>query len=85
MNYPKALTIAELKSMLEKAEKEIGGDSLVYFWNGDNSEAICGRQKDNAIENMIAFDGEKKAFGLETVNTDWMNDSSGSWMSKVNT
>lgn len=85
MNYPKALTIAELKSLLEKAEKEIGGDSLVYFWNGDRSEAICARQKDNAIKNMVGTDGEKKAFGLETFNIDWMSDSSGSWMSKVNT
>jgi hypothetical protein len=84
MNYPQALTIAELKSLLEKAEKEIGGNSLVYFWNGDNSEAICGRQKDNAIKNMVGTDGEKKALGLETFNIDWMNDLTGSWMHKVN-
>ena len=85
MNYPQALTVAELKSLLEKAEKEIGGNSLVYFWNGDRSEAICARQKNNSIKNMIGTDGDKKAFGLETFNIDWLNDLSGSWMSKVNT
>lgn len=84
MNYPQALTISELKSLLDQAEKEIGGNSLVYFWNGDESEAVCGHQKDNAIKNMIGTDGEKKAFGLETFNVDWMSDSSGSWMKKVN-
>ncbi len=37
MNYPKALTISQLKEILEEAEKQIGGDSLVYFWDGNKN------------------------------------------------
>jgi hypothetical protein len=84
MNYPQALTISELKSLLEEAEQEIGGNSLVYFWNGDNSETVCARQKNTPIKSMIGQDGEKKSLGLETFNIDWLNDSTSSWMHKVN-
>lgn len=85
MNYPKALTISQLKEILEEAEKQIGGDSLVYFWDGNQESAACGNQNKQSIAHYIGGDSDVKTLGLRIFDVASIENLNDYWFNAVNT